>query len=287
MAITGIDSCISGASENMFFYKTYTGEVSNNHHSSWIMPGIPGEAPSSTAGLAGEVLASNTGGTLPYYTIPFIEEVGKTTYLGNLTHCSSITSSMNHSIVTLCDRLWQNSDIVVTTTTAQTINSITWPARDNNGTSNGEGVIIGMEIHTATTNAGTINGAFITYTNSDNVSGRTGYFRGNASRRLNSTMVRGYFCPIVLSQGDRGVKSIQSITLTTSLVSGSINLVAFRVIDIFNGLLAHHANNRPTSSIVSGPRPILYSGTVPFLIVTPEAANSTSVLNGQLHYILA
>jgi hypothetical protein len=287
MAITGIDSCISGASENMFFYKTYTGEVTYGHHSSWIMPGIPGEAPISTAGLAGEVLASNTGGTLPYYTIPFIEEAGKTTYLGNLSHCSSITSGVNNAIVLFCDRLWQNSDIVVTTTTAQTIDSISWPARDNDGSSNGDGVIIGMEVHTATTNAGTINGAYITYTNSNNVSGRTGYFRGNAARRLNSTMTRGFFCPIVLSQGDRGVKSIQSITLTTSLVSGSISLVAFRIIDIFHGLAAHHPCNRPTQSIVSSPRPILYSGTMPFLLVSPATANNTSVLNGQLHYILA
>lgn len=50
------------------------------------------------------------------------------------------------------DVLWVNSGLSVTTTaTVQTIASPTLPAQDINGTTNGEGCVIGLYFHAAST----------------------------------------------------------------------------------------------------------------------------------------
>ena len=287
MSITGIDSCISGATENIMFYKTYSGTLIYGHHSSWNMNGIPGAAPISTAGLTGESLYTNSGGLIPDYTVPFLEQPGLTTYLGNLTNCSAVMTAQNHCGLIMCDRLWQNSGIVVTTITAQTINSVTWPPRDLNGSTDGVGVHIGLEVYTPTTNGSNISNAFITYTNSDGVPSRTAYFRFNPATALPANMNQSFFCLATLHRGDKGVRSIQSITLGTSLVSGSISLVALRIIDIAAGPAAIYAHNQPPNCLSSGPRIKLHSGTVPFFLSDPATASATATILGQLHYINA
>ncbi len=134
--------------------------------------------------------------------------------------------------ISFLDFLWVNTGIVVTTTTAQTINSITFPARDNNGTTNGEGVQIGILVTTATTNASAIANTTISYTNSDGVSGRTATISS-----FPATAVVGTFVKFQLSAGDKGVRSIQSITLGTSYVSGAISLIVFEQIVSMPSLL--------------------------------------------------
>ncbi|MBF9664229.1 hypothetical protein, partial [Streptococcus pseudopneumoniae] len=79
-----------------------------------------------------------------------------TTYAGQIpvppasgnTHLSyaGFFSSAQGGLVLLCDRLWHNSGFNVTLTTAQTVNSVTFPERDMDGTTNGEGVFVGVEV---------------------------------------------------------------------------------------------------------------------------------------------
>ena len=121
----------------------------------------------------------------------------------------------------LADVLWVNTGLVVTTTTAQTITQPTLPLRDNLGTSNGHGVGAGILVTTATTNAAVINNITLQYTNSNGVAGRTG------TMSYPATAVAGTFVPFQLAQGDVGVRSIQSITLGTTLTAGAISLIAF------------------------------------------------------------
>lgn len=121
----------------------------------------------------------------------------------------------------LADVLWVNSGLVVTTTTAQTITQPTLPARDNLGTTNGYGIGAGLLVTTATTNAAVINNITLQYTNSDGVAGRTG------TMSYPATAVIGTFVPFQLQAGDVGVRSIQSITLGTTLTAGAISLIAF------------------------------------------------------------
>ena len=121
----------------------------------------------------------------------------------------------------LADVLWVNTGLVVTTTTAQTITQPTLPLRDNAGTSNGHGVGAGLLVTTATTNAAVVNNITLQYTNSNGVAGRTG------TMSYPATAVIGTFVPFQLAQGDVGVRSIQSITLGTTLTAGAISLIAF------------------------------------------------------------
>jgi hypothetical protein len=121
----------------------------------------------------------------------------------------------------LADVLWVNSGLSVTTTTAQAIVQPTLPIRDVLGTSNGVGVSIGILVTTATTNAAVVNTITVSYTNSAGVAGRTG------TLSFPATAVIGTFKPINLAQGDFGVRSIQSITLGTTLTAGAISLVCY------------------------------------------------------------
>ena len=121
----------------------------------------------------------------------------------------------------LADVLWVNTGLVVTTTTAQAITQPTLPLRDNLGTSNGFGIGAGILVTTATTNAAAIANITLSYTNSAGVSGRTG------TMSFPATAVIGTFVPFQLAQGDDGIRSIQSITLGTTLTAGAISLIAF------------------------------------------------------------
>jgi hypothetical protein len=122
----------------------------------------------------------------------------------------------------IADRLWHNSGLVMNSTTAQTINSVAWPARDINQSTNGEGVYIGFEI---TTNAGAGTPTFsMSYTNSAGVSGRT----SNNIIAVVASSNAGFMYVMGLQAGDTGVRSIQSFTLSASMTSGVAHLVAFR-----------------------------------------------------------
>ena len=122
----------------------------------------------------------------------------------------------------LADVLWVNTGLGVTTTTAQAITQPTLPLRDNSGTSNGYGIGAGILVTTATTNAAVISNITLQYTNSNGVAGRTGTISS-----FPATAVAGTFVPFQLAAGDVGVRSIQSITLGTTLGGGAISLIAF------------------------------------------------------------
>ena len=132
-----------------------------------------------------------------------------------------VTTASQAGTFILADVLWVNTGLVVTTTTAQAITQPTLPLRDNLGTSNGYGVGAGLLVTTATTNAAVINNITLQYTNSDGVAGRTG------TMSYPATAVIGTFVPFQLQAGDVGVRSIQSITLGTTLTAGAISLIAF------------------------------------------------------------
>lgn len=158
MAITNIDAVIAGFQSPREWIKANMGTmVIGRYYSGLYTAGIPGPAVAPTPGMAGAALTSYAG------QIPFSNPVSGNTHLTRL----SGTSMAAAGTIILCDRLWHNSGISVTTTTAQTINSVAFPARDANGTTNGESIYVGLEIRTAT-GAGAANPT-ISYTNQDGV----------------------------------------------------------------------------------------------------------------------
>jgi hypothetical protein len=133
-----------------------------------------------------------------------------------------------------------NSGLVVTTTTAQAITPVAIPARDTFDTANGDGVLAGFLVTTATTNAGAITNMTISYTNSAGVAGRTGTVTS-----FPATAVIGSFIPVNLQAGDKGIQSVQSVTFGTSLAAGAVSLVLYRVVRQVGILAAYTIPPKP------------------------------------------
>ena len=128
----------------------------------------------------------------------------------------------------LVDVLWYSTGHVVTTTTVQVADAGVLPARDVNGTSNGEGVTLAIYSTAANTNAAVINNSTANYESSDGVGNRNATLFNLAGFMFPATPVIGTFTRFNLAAGDRGIKTLGNITLGTSLVTGSITAVLYR-----------------------------------------------------------
>jgi len=199
-----------------------------NSTSQWLTSfysvGFPPAATAPTPGVSGTALTSYTG------QIPFTNPASGNTYLAGFRKSFfSDTVSASQRTTMLVDRLWHNSGLDRTLTTAQTVNSVAWPARDINGSTNGQGVYLAVEISTAMgTGAPTIT---VSYTNSAGTAGRTGV--GILSTRASAPS--GHWFPIGLQAGDTGVQSVQSVTFSVSWgTAGVLHLVAYRPVAMIN-----------------------------------------------------
>lgn len=218
MAITTMDQLVAGVlpyGEDVL-KTTFTAEAVGVQHSAFYIAGRPGAAAVPSTGTAGAQLTSYAG------SIPVPAAIaGENIYL----HRLEFTQTNSIGGMTVVDRLWHNSGISVTSTAAQSITHPGIPARDNNGTSGGYGVMAAIEVTTTFTNASTINNINITYTNDQGVTGRTGTVPS-----FPQTATAGSWLPFNLQAGDTGVRSIQSYQSTSSLTSGALSLVLYREI---------------------------------------------------------
>lgn len=229
MAISTEDQLLAGFQPPEYcFSASFTGAAAGGFHSSAYLAGRPGTMSAPSSGLAGSAVTSSRGGMLP---LP-AAVAGSNIYLAGMDACQAGSIGA----VLLVDRLWDNSGIVVTTTGAQTVNSATLPARDASGSTSGAGVLVGLEV-SSTLGNGTVTNTTITYTNSVGTVARTGTITSFPAAAPAGTFVR-----FNLAAGDVGVRSIQSLTLGTSYVSGTMHLVAYRVLAVIP---------TPTSNIAS------------------------------------
>ena len=139
-------------------------------------------------------------------------------YLEGLVMSSNVATSCG-----LIDILWVNSSLTTTNTASQTVNSVAFASRDLEDSSNGRGVEIGILVTTITANSLPVTTITMSYTNADGVGSKTATISS-----FPASCVAGSLIPFQLAAGDNGVRSIQSITLGTSLGAAAIGLVAFR-----------------------------------------------------------
>jgi hypothetical protein len=263
MAITTLDQLLAGMLPPASIVK-YGSMTGGRPFSLFYLPGMPGAAVAPTDGLSGAALTNYAG------QIPFPAAVsGKNIHLARFQAQASLAGTL-----ILCDRLWHNSGLNLTTTSPQTINSVAWPARDANGTSDGHQVMIGLEI-TATTGSGSPSFT-MSYTNQDGMAGRT----GTGILAGYSSAAAGMFFQMGLAAGDTGVRSVQTFTLSASWTSGAASLVAYREI----ARLELTANNIPSAiDAITAGLPRMYDGTVPFLLYIPYTSGS-NVVSGHVVY---
>lgn len=226
-------------------------------HSLFYTSGIPGAAIAPSPGIGGAALITYAG------QLPFVNPIAGETRLFRFG--GKATSA---GTALLYDRLWHNSGISVTTTTAQTVNSVTLPPRDRNQSSNGAGIQVGIEVSTATTNASAIANTTLSYTNDAGTAGRTATITS-----FPATAVAGTFVPFQLMAGDTGIQSIQGITLGTSYGGGAIHLVAFRQLtEVQLPVIAVGGYVDILSSGGVG----LFDNTVPWILWVPTVTTATT-----------
>jgi len=232
--------------------------------------GFPGAWAPGTPGVNGRV----TDGTssADYGCFPIADPSVGANYLTEV----NMSASVNHTHL-LFDCLWVNSGLSITTTTAQSITTPTLPARDINGTTNGEGCMIAILCTTAVGLAAVASNATVSYTNSDGTAGRTATLSAIVGSQAPATPVIGTLIWFNLAAGDRGVRSIQSITLGTSWVSGSISLMITRDIAVIGTTIP----NVNAQKIIGSPGIRLYNGTC-LLHCNQASATTATFFAGEL-----
>lgn len=217
MPISNLDELI----DNMFGYPVdlqkdaVTAEAAGIWHSTWAVAGIPGAGSAPAGGLNGATYtATVTGQILAPSAVS-----GEQSYIAraDFAHAGSVGA------IAIDDWLWGNGSIVATTTTAQAITSPAWPSRDVDASTVGQGLRLAMFVSAATGNVAAITNTTVSYTNSSGTAGRTGTLSS-----FPATAAAGTWVVFNLQAGDTGVRSVQSLTLGTSYVSGTVHLVCFR-----------------------------------------------------------
>ena len=267
MAITTIDGALAGMQPPRFFSKGVTATlVAGRPASLWALGGAPG-AGSFDSTLNGVTLSSTSAlvnGQIPHY-----DPASGNAYLARFA-----AKATQPGVVMLMDRLWHNGGYTITSTGAQSITSPTWPSRcptsgtDDTAATTGHGVYLAMEI-SAATGAGTPT-ITVTYTNSAGTGSRTAtnIIATVASSAIGAT----YF--IGLQAGDVGVRSVQSVQLSATWTSGTMNLVAYRLI---TSVVCGAAFVDGEADILTGGRPRLYDGTVPWLVFQPNTTTASNI----------
>jgi hypothetical protein len=254
MAITTVSGIASGLLPPVVSYKTSPGGTSNSGPfqwvSNWYETGYPVAATAYTGGLTGQAVTTSAA-AYPYPNPP-----SGNSYLARVTRGGNAGPAAVSNLM-IVDRLWENSGLDRTSTTAQALSSATWPARDINGSTAGEGVYIALEVSTAVTGGTVAVAVTMVYTNSAGAPSKSGstFFGG----RVNPP--RGQWYVLGLANGDTGVQSVQSITFSVSWgTAGVLNLVAFRPLAVLE--CTADAQRSTIEDAISMAMPRLYNNTI-------------------------
>ncbi len=258
MAITTLDGALAGMQPPVSFYKVIPAsgiKAAGIGHSMLLDAGTPG-AGAENGTLNGAALTTLSG------QIPFTNPGSGNSYLARLE-----VEANQAGTLWLCDRLWHNGGYTITLTSIQSTTFPGLPARSSDGTANGADVQIAMEVGSATGNAA-ISNTVIGYTNQAGTASRVGTISVPAS------MTTSCFIPFNLQAGDTGVRSVQSMTLNTTYASGTVNLVAYRILAKVGCMLP---NVGASIDLLTSGFPRLFDNTVPFLVFIPTATSASAL----------
>jgi len=201
MAITTMDGVVAGLSSSQnfsFFIPSATNVAGGYVNLARAVTTSFGQMAIPSAASAGGTLHVDTQLGFPAGTEP---PGGLFSYLAKMNTISSVAGSIH-----LYDRVWSCTGFSGTVTTAQAVTSFPALTRPD---ANGTGLGIWIECYTAL--GATASNITVQYTNSANVSGRNTV----ATAMITSIPANRMF-PVPLQSGDTGVKSIQSVTLSST-----------------------------------------------------------------------
>lgn len=221
MAITTLDGVIAGMQNPVPIIKISgpnTAAVGKARgHTLWYLAGNPGASSATAIGVNGEAVTPSVTAASIAGRIPRSNPSSGNAHLARLSCQATQAGSL-----WLIDRLWHNSGLSVTSTTAQSITPATLPARSGDGTTNGANVMAAVE-WSSTGGAGTPT-VTLTYTDQDGNTGATGTLTGVTTPPV------GTFEIFSLAAGDTGVRAPTSFIQSATRTSGAMHLVLFRVL---------------------------------------------------------
>jgi hypothetical protein len=260
MAITTLDGAIAGMQAPVPLIKagvTMAAVGALRGYTPWYVAGNPGAATANAAGINGAAVSASVAGQIPR-TNPGA---------GNAHLARLAISASTAGTLWLIDRLWNNSGLSVTSTSAQAITPATLPSRDGAGGTNGANVMAGIE-WSAAGGAGTPT-VTLTYTDQDGNTGATGTFTGVASPPLGTLEI------FTLAAGDTGVRAPTSFIQSATRTSGTMHLVLFRVLAQVEVTTANIGN--AIDALTAG-MPRIYNDSVLQLVWFPSATTATNFI---------
>jgi hypothetical protein len=258
MAITTLDGVIAGMQNPVPLVKvgiTMAAVAAQRGYTPWYVAGNPGAASANAAGVNGAAVSAPVAGQ-----ISRTNPGSGNAYLARLSMQTNIVGSL-----WLIDRLWNNSGLTVTSTSAQAISPATLPSRDNAGGTNGAAVMAAIE-WSATGGAGTPT-VTLTYTDQDGNTGATGTFTGVTTPPV------GTFEIFTLAAGDTGVRAPTSFIQSATRTSGTMHLVLFRVLAM---LEINQANAGFAIDALTSGMPRIYDSSVLQWVWFPSATTATN-----------
>lgn len=260
MAITSLDGIVAGGQPPVAWAKNVTATlVAGRPTSLFALAGTPGPGTANT-GLTGANYVSSS--TVPNGIIYHADPGSGNSYLARFVGQATQTGTL-----LLCDRLWDCGPATASTS-SQTITQPTLPARDANGATAGLGVQLAIEVVAATPSTAAV--VSVGYTNSAGTASRTGAFIDTPT----AANAIGNFYRIGMQAGDQGVQSVQSVQFTTDWASGTIALVAYRVLATLEIPVSNTGN---AIDALTGGFPQLYNGVCPFLVFIPSATTASNL----------
>jgi len=235
-------------------------------YSTYKDAGFPGAWAPGTPGVNGRITSGTA--TADYGCVPIQNAALGGNYLTELQMAASLTHS--HFFY---DVLWVNSGLSVTTVSSvQAIASPLLPARDANGTTDGEGCVIGLYFSAASTLAAVNALSQVTYTNSKGVASRIATLVAVQGSQAPATPVIGTVLWYNLAAGDTGVRSIQGFNIgATSWLTGTINLFIARDIATIGNTIPNVAAQK----VIGMPGIRLYNDTCLHHCILASAATAT------------
>lgn len=181
--------------------------------------GTPGAWAPGTPGLNGTATECDQAAEAALVGAPLLPDPATgSLYLTQVGLASSVAN-----LTKLIDVIWYNSGLVVGTLTAQAITQPTLDARDANGSTNGDGWQVALYNGGVIGTGAACTTGTMSYTDSDGNAGNTAKMAS-----WPATAEDGTFIPFQLAAGDRGVRSIQSITLACAHTSETLYVIHYR-----------------------------------------------------------
>jgi hypothetical protein len=228
----------------------------------WYAAGNPGASTATAIGINGEAVTPSVSAATVAGRIPRTNPGSGSSYLARLAANASTAG-----VLMLIDRLWHNSALVVTSTSAQAITPATLPSRDGAGGTNGANVMAAIE-WSATGGAG-VPTVTLTYTDQDGNTGATGTFTAVATPPV------GTFELFTLAAGDTGVRAPTSFIQSATRTSGTMHLVLFRMLAQVEVTSANIGN--AIDALTSG-MPLIYNDSVLQLVWFPSATTASNFI---------